>query len=296
MSDTNTRESIRAVRDDAIRLVGECRGVVEIAHKIVETLGGGVTAFDAISQKKQGPWKQRLVLFADSIVELSGYLDTSAVPSEALLEQMEAGQSVVEVASVPGASRVRLAHDLANRVLNALTAPLDAVSSFANKSRLQLSPGDIAMAVKWAKQIATVEEFTKKEASLLVAGIRSETAEAMTGAAPEGVGPEPAAMHAPPGLPDAKSGTKPPVQLFGVNVPARVLNGRLRIETTGQYNVVQTLINAYPNRLTKSVLGVKSGHPDAVNILKRLRKKHKSWERVIHLAGVAGGGYALVWP
>lgn len=295
MSDAITHKTITAVREDAIRLVNDCQWVVATAHDIVKKLAGGID-FKALSPRRQGLWKHQLVMFAESIVELSEHLDTSAVPPEALLERLEAGQPVAEALSVAGASRVQLAHDLTNLVLNAITAPLDAVSSLANKSARHLSDSDISKVLKWAKQVATLEEFSKREANRLVAGVRSETAEAMKGVVPEDVGPQPTTANKLPVPTEAKAGSKP-VQLFGRHEPALVLNVPLVIKTDAQYDVIRALVAVFPGGLPKILLEKNSKHDDAVNVLKKLRKKHELWAKTIRLpGGNHQGGYRLVYP
>jgi len=59
------------------------------------------------------------------------------------------------------------------------------------------------------------------------------------------------------------------------------------------YNVVQALMEAGNDGLTKDELVRKSGHDDAVNILKRLAKK-PGWNTVIKLAGVPGRRYRIM--
>jgi len=59
-----------------------------------------------------------------------------------------------------------------------------------------------------------------------------------------------------------------------------------------QYNVIKALLDAGDEGLSKNALEEKSGHTDAVNILKRLRKD-ADWERVIQLGKRAGGRYRI---
>ena len=86
-----------------------------------------------------------------------------------------------------------------------------------------------------------------------------------------------------------------PVQLDAPGKPVRVL-GKPKELTSAQYNVVQTLVEAYPNTVTKDHLANRSGHVDAVNTLKRLARKDDTWAKVIKLAGRTGGGYGLTCP
>jgi hypothetical protein len=74
-----------------------------------------------------------------------------------------------------------------------------------------------------------------------------------------------------------------------------IVNGNpLNSLTPAQYNVVLTLLMFPEIRFTKDELDQKSGHSDAIKILKRLAKKNDDWRSVISLAGTTGKGYAIV--
>ncbi len=66
--------------------------------------------------------------------------------------------------------------------------------------------------------------------------------------------------------------------------------------TDPQYNVVQALLAAGGDGLSKDELPIKSGHADAVKILKRVAKIDADWADVILLAERSGGGYRIKGP
>ena len=88
---------------------------------------------------------------------------------------------------------------------------------------------------------------------------------------------------------------KPPIRLLGPDQPVFVL-GREKSLTPSQYNVIQTLEEAWPGRLDKRQLAYKSGHMDARRILSCLAKDDDDWNRVISFPEKTGGGYGLVYP
>ena len=61
-----------------------------------------------------------------------------------------------------------------------------------------------------------------------------------------------------------------------------------------QYNVVKALDSAGATGLTKDQLVNRSGHTDAVQILKRLAKSDPDWKAVISLPGTSGKRYRIV--
>jgi hypothetical protein len=81
-----------------------------------------------------------------------------------------------------------------------------------------------------------------------------------------------------------KPGEKPKIR--GKEVPSL---------TVARYNVVMTLLKVWPNGLSKDELPDKSGHPDAVNVIKEVRKLSPEWESVILLPGRTqrGLGYRI---
>jgi|GEM_PF-3467393 len=68
---------------------------------------------------------------------------------------------------------------------------------------------------------------------------------------------------------------------------------RQGVLTKARYNVVQALLDAGPQGLSKDQLVKKSGHGSAVNILKQLAGLNSAWKQVIRLPQTAGMGYAL---
>jgi hypothetical protein len=105
---------------------------------------------------------------------------------------------------------------------------------------------------------------------------------------------EPRATSTIPELADARAASKGPrVELRGRHEGPIVLGKLKKKLTKAQYNVVQALLQARDLGLTKDQLVEKSGHTDAVNVLKNLAKKDSDWKEVIHLAGITGGGYRL---
>jgi hypothetical protein len=60
-----------------------------------------------------------------------------------------------------------------------------------------------------------------------------------------------------------------------------------------RYNVVLALLKAGDEGLSKDSLIEKSGHEDAVGILKRLAESDLDWNAVIKLAGIPGGRYRI---
>jgi hypothetical protein len=88
----------------------------------------------------------------------------------------------------------------------------------------------------------------------------------------------------------------PPVLLNGPG--ERVLvNGKPKDAlTNAQYNVVQALIEAGANGLTKDQIVTKSGHSDAVKILGRVAEIDADWKAVVGMAGKSGGRYRIKNP
>lgn len=94
-------------------------------------------------------------------------------------------------------------------------------------------------------------------------------------------------------------GTTPPppppaVVLSGLGKPVLVFGEEQSSITDPQYNVIDALIAAGERGLNKDELANKSGHGDAVRILKRISKLSDQWRKVIGLAGKAGGRYRIL--
>ena len=86
-------------------------------------------------------------------------------------------------------------------------------------------------------------------------------------------------------------------------VPRVVLKGQaerpevdgkaVEVLTVARYNVVDALLKAGSDGLTKDRLVKSSGHGSAVNVLKGLAKLSKAWKAVVKLPGSTGKRYAL---
>lgn len=88
-------------------------------------------------------------------------------------------------------------------------------------------------------------------------------------------------------------GFQPTVELTSPGMPPRVLGREAPVLTVAQYNVVNELIDAGPDGLTKRALVGKSGHTDALGILKRLASSDAAWDEVILFPGTTGKHYRL---
>lgn len=64
--------------------------------------------------------------------------------------------------------------------------------------------------------------------------------------------------------------------------------------TLAQYHVVQALLNAGDNGLTKDQLDINSGHSHARKILKRLACSDPDWAAVIQMPGISGRRYRIL--
>ena len=64
--------------------------------------------------------------------------------------------------------------------------------------------------------------------------------------------------------------------------------------TLPRYNVLMALCEAGKLGLNKDELVERSGHNDAINILKRLARNNPDWESVIQLPGVPRMRYRVV--
>jgi hypothetical protein len=95
-----------------------------------------------------------------------------------------------------------------------------------------------------------------------------------------------------PAGPAADDAKRSRVDLRGREEGPMVLGKTKEKLTTPQYKVVKALLAAGDEGLTKNELIGKSGHGDAVNVLKRLSHKD-DWQSVIHLAGITGGRYRI---
>lgn len=95
------------------------------------------------------------------------------------------------------------------------------------------------------------------------------------------------------GAPTSRPNPRPSVELRDAKDGPIVLGKVKKKLTQPQYNVIQTLLKSGDVGLTKDELAAKSGHEDARGILKRLAEKDEDWKKVIHFAGMTGGGYRI---
>lgn len=84
----------------------------------------------------------------------------------------------------------------------------------------------------------------------------------------------------------------PPIVLNGQGNSAYVLGVEKPALNVSQYNVIQSLLEAGEQGLSKDDLVNKSGHGDARGILTRLRKDQE-WGEVISFPGIPGGKYRV---
>ena len=63
--------------------------------------------------------------------------------------------------------------------------------------------------------------------------------------------------------------------------------------TWAQFHVIQALLDAGNDGLTKDHLDVQSGHNEARKILKRLHDSDPDWAAVIHMPGIPGRRYRV---
>jgi hypothetical protein len=81
------------------------------------------------------------------------------------------------------------------------------------------------------------------------------------------------------------------VRLQGRGQPVTVCDKEKRPLSPERYDVVEALVNAYPEGLTKGKL--ERVRPSARDMLTRMRKMDGDWAAVIHLAGSPGGRYRI---
>jgi hypothetical protein len=85
-----------------------------------------------------------------------------------------------------------------------------------------------------------------------------------------------------------------PLVILGEPGDKPIVNGKAkkRLLLT-QFHVIKALTEAGKNGLSKDELIDKSGHGDAVNILKRLADRDADWKSVIQLGEIPGGRYRI---
>ncbi len=86
----------------------------------------------------------------------------------------------------------------------------------------------------------------------------------------------------------------PQVVLRGATDGPIVLGKERPRLTPAQYQVVKTLIDAFPDRLSKDELKGKSKVGDPIKVIDRLAKKDKDWAVVLYKPGQPHGGYGIV--
>jgi hypothetical protein len=83
------------------------------------------------------------------------------------------------------------------------------------------------------------------------------------------------------------------VKLYGPGTEPVVKGKSKPILTPQQYDVVQTLIEAGSDGLTKDLFDKKSGHSEARKIMKRLADKDADWQLVLRFPGDTGKRYRI---
>jgi hypothetical protein len=87
----------------------------------------------------------------------------------------------------------------------------------------------------------------------------------------------------------------PPVILGDLGDKPRVRGEEVPPLNKPRFDVIKALLDVWPKRLSKDELIAKSGHQDAVGILRRLakHKRRPEWASVIELAGERCVGYGI---
>jgi hypothetical protein len=91
----------------------------------------------------------------------------------------------------------------------------------------------------------------------------------------------------PAGVPESQAGEAEPGQprvILGAKGEKAIVLGKARPLTPGHHDIVRVLLDAGKEGLSKDDLIRKSGHGDAVNMLKRLASD-PCWTKVVHLPG-----------
>jgi hypothetical protein len=85
-----------------------------------------------------------------------------------------------------------------------------------------------------------------------------------------------------------------PLVILGEPGDQPIVNGRTKNRLTlPRFHVIKALMEAGRDGLSKDELVDRSGHGDAVNILKRLAKSNADWDAVIQLGETPGGRYRI---
>jgi hypothetical protein len=114
---------------------------------------------------------------------------------------------------------------------------------------------------------------------------------ALTTEAPAPAAPPPAGK----GLADSgtKASLKPPIVLNGLDEKPTVWGNEKPRLTPGQYRVVEALIRAHPDRLSKDMLANRSKTDEPIKMIDRLRDKDADWRDALDKPGQAHGGYGI---
>jgi hypothetical protein len=92
------------------------------------------------------------------------------------------------------------------------------------------------------------------------------------------------------GQTDGPEGERLPVILGDVGSKPTIRGVEVDPLTPARHAVITALLNVWPKGLTKDKLATESGHGDAVNLLKQIRKSSPLWKSVILLPGKTGRG------
>jgi hypothetical protein len=136
----------------------------------------------------------------------------------------------------------------------------------------------------WNRYDLSHEQIDKLTVKQVVEKLEARDAGAETPSQPVGNLEKPPAPPAPsPALVLGKPGDFPKIR-------GKTIHMWLSVP---RHNVLTALLEVFPKSLNKDALIKKSGHKDAVNILKRLRKAGADWESAIDLPGQRGAGYRI---
>lgn len=105
-------------------------------------------------------------------------------------------------------------------------------------------------------------------------------------------GPKPPGTEPPsdPNLSPEPSAPSCPVVLRGLSKRPLVRGMEVGELSKSRYEVIQALVRAWPDGLSKDEFPRRSGYPDAVRMLKKQAKKDEVWASVIELPGQDGRG------
>lgn len=90
--------------------------------------------------------------------------------------------------------------------------------------------------------------------------------------------------------PEIKVIPGPAVVLGRVGAKPTVFGKELDVLTPARHNVIQALLKVWPEGLSKDELPRKSGHRDAVNVIKTVKKLSDEWNAAVLTPGRSGRG------